>query len=121
MENNAIVATPAVVKVARTRLPMPPQNLGVRRFCMPTKNEAVSVASLARLASLAPRCRVGSKKVAQLPPLCTNLGRPQPSRSRFYAAGTGRIVVVCIQKSTRLLDLDCLVPQDAAGGCLRDG
>jgi hypothetical protein len=60
--NNSIAATPAVVKVARTRLPMPTQNLGVRRFCTPTKNEAVYVASLARLASLAPRCLVGSKK-----------------------------------------------------------
>src|SRR5258708_9152764 len=53
MGNNAIAATPAVVKVARIRLPMPTQNLGVRRFCTPTKNEAVYVASLARLASLA--------------------------------------------------------------------
>ncbi len=62
MGTNSLAATPAVVKVARPRLPMPPQNLGVRRFCTPTKHEAVDVASRARLASLAPRCLVGSKK-----------------------------------------------------------
>jgi hypothetical protein len=41
MGNNSIAATLVLVKVARTRLPMPTQNLGVRRFCTLIKNEAV--------------------------------------------------------------------------------
>src|SRR5437588_9678040 len=35
--------------------------------------------------------------------------------------GTGRTVVVCAQKSARLLDLDRLVPQDASSGRLCSG
>ena len=45
---------------------------------MPIKNAAVCVASRARLASLAPPCPRGSKKVAQLPPLWTTLVAPDP-------------------------------------------
>src|SRR5260221_617908 len=77
--NTSLAATPAVVKVARTRLPMPTRHLGVRRCCTPTKNEAVSVASLAPLASLAPRCLVGSKKGVQLPPFRPTLVVPDPA------------------------------------------
>src|SRR5258708_40287507 len=90
MGNTSLAATPAVVKVARTRLPMPTQHLGVRRCCTPTKNEAVSVASLAPLASLAPRCLVGSKKRSSASSFPSNLGRPRRSRSRVHDAGTGR-------------------------------
>src|SRR6266702_2454648 len=57
---------------------MPIQKLAARRFCTPTKNAAVCVASLARLVSLAPPCPVGSKKVAQLPPLQATLLTPDP-------------------------------------------
>jgi insertion element IS1 protein InsB len=45
---------------------------------MPTKNEAACAASPAPLASLAPPCPLGSKKVAQLPPLSTTLVVPDP-------------------------------------------
>ena len=45
---------------------------------MPPSNEAACVASPARLGSLAPPCPVGSKKVAQLPPLSTTLLAPDP-------------------------------------------
>jgi IS1 family transposase len=45
---------------------------------MPIKNVAVCVALHARLASLAPPCPLGSKKVAQLPPFSTTLVVPDP-------------------------------------------
>jgi len=44
--------------------------------------------------------------------------RSGPRRSHFHEPGTGRGVVVCAQKNPRLLDLDCLVPQDTSSGRL---
>jgi hypothetical protein len=44
MGNNSIAVTPAVVKAARTRLPMPIHQLVEKRFCLRTKNAAVCVA-----------------------------------------------------------------------------
>ena len=85
---------------------------------MRTKNTAVCAASPARLASLALLCPNGSKKSSSASPLEHDLGRPRSKRCRFHDAGTGRTVVVCAQKSARLLDLDCPVPQDASGSRL---
>jgi hypothetical protein len=78
MASSCLAAAHADVKVARTQLPTPMQKLAARKFCMPTKNEAAYAASPAPLASLAPPCPLGSKKVAQLPPLSTTLVVPDP-------------------------------------------
>jgi insertion element IS1 protein InsB len=58
--------------------PMPIHQLVTRRFCTPTKSAAACVASPAHLGSLGQPCPVGSKKVAQLPPLRTTLVAPDP-------------------------------------------
>ncbi len=41
---------------------------------------------------------------------------PGSRRSHVHDPRTGRALVVCAQKSQRLLDLDCSVPPDAASG-----
>jgi len=47
-----------------------------------------------------------------------HLGHLGPRGSHYHDPGTGRTVVVCAQKSARLLDLDSSVPQDTTGGGL---
>lgn len=78
MASSCIAAVRADVKAARIPLPTPIRKLAVRRYCTRIKNEAVCVASLARLASPAPLCPIGSKKGAQLPPFDTTLLAPDP-------------------------------------------
>src|SRR5438477_75863 len=78
MANSCIVAVRADDKAARTPLPTPIHKLAARRSCTPIKNEAVCAVSHARLVSLVPPCPIGSKKVAQLPPLHTTLVPPDP-------------------------------------------
>jgi hypothetical protein len=106
------------VAAARARLPMPIHKLVARRFCTPIKNEAACVASPARLGSLGPPSPVGSKKSRSASSLTDHPARSRPRGSHFHCTGTGRTVVVCAQKSVRLLDLDRLVPQDASSGRL---
>src|SRR5258707_3111199 len=78
MANSCIAAVRAHGKVARTPLPSPIPKPAARRSCMPLKNAAACVASLAPSGSRAPPCPVGSKKVAQLPPLRHTLLAPDP-------------------------------------------
>jgi hypothetical protein len=59
-------------QAVRIPLPTPIPKLAARRSYMLIKNAAVSAASRTPL-SLARPCPVGSKKGAQLPPLCTTL------------------------------------------------
>lgn len=78
MANSSLAAMPADGKAARISLPTPIRKLAARESCMPIKNAAVYAASPARLASRVRPCRLGSKKVAQLPPLWTTLLAPDP-------------------------------------------
>src|SRR6266516_6690472 len=73
--------------------PMPIQKLAARRSCMPIKNEAVSAASRARLASLAPRCPIGSKKRNSASSLKYHPACPRSRRCRFHHAGTGWLLL----------------------------
>src|SRR5258706_15578918 len=75
---------------------------------MPPKNAAVCAASPARLASLARPCPVGSKKRSAASSFVYHSACPGSRGSPFHDAGIGRTLVVCAQKSTRLLDLDVL-------------
>jgi hypothetical protein len=118
MGNNCIVVAPADVRVARTQLPTPIQKLAARRSCMRIKNAVACVALHSHSGFLAPPCPVGSKKSSSTSTVTYNLARPRPGRSHFYDAGARRTVVVCAQKSQRLLDLDCTLPPDPASGCL---
>jgi hypothetical protein len=102
--NRSIAVTPVGVAAARILPPMPIPKLAARRFCTPTKNEAVCVASPAPLASLAPPCPVGSKKSSATSSLPDHPARPGPRGSHFHDTGTGRTLVVCAQKSPRLLE-----------------
>jgi insertion element IS1 protein InsB len=79
MGNNSIAATPVVVKVARTQLPMPTQNLGVRRLCtLPrTKQSTWPHSHLWRLSHHG--VELDQKKVVQLPPLRTTWVVPDPA------------------------------------------
>ena len=121
MANSCIAAARADGKVARTRLPMPVPKHVARRFCTPTKNVAACVASRVRLVSRARLSRVGSKKSSSASPLMDYPAHPGPRGFRFPHPRTGRTVVVCAQKSQRLLDLDCPVPSDTASGRLCRG
>ncbi len=58
------------------------------------------------------------EKNSSASPLTYYPARPRSRGSHVHDAGTRRTVVVCAQKSPRLLDLDCLVPQDASSGGL---
>ncbi len=112
---------PADGKAVRSRLPTPIHKLAARRSCMLIKSAAVSAASRVPLVSLALPCPVGSKKRSSASCFVYNSARPRSPRSRFYDPGTRRALVVCAQKSTAHLDLDCPVPQDAIGGRLCSG
>src|SRR5258707_2595135 len=79
MANSCIAAVRAHGKVARTPLPSPIPKPAARRSCMPLKNAAACVASLAPSGARAPPCPVGSKKVAQLHPLRHTLLAPDPA------------------------------------------
>src|SRR5512135_1266560 len=116
--NRSIVVMPVGVAAARTRLPMPIQRHVARRSCMPIKSAAACVASRAPLASLGPLCPVGSKKSSSASSFTYDFDRPRPRGSHFHDSGTGRTVVVCAQKSARLLDVDRSVPQDTTSGGL---
>src|SRR5260221_6658752 len=116
--NRSIVVMPVDVAAARIRRPLPIQKPVARRSCMPIKSAAVCVALRARLAYLAPPCPPGSKKSSSVSPLTYYPARPRSRGSHVHDAGTRRTVVVCAQKSPRLLDVDCLVPQDASSGGL---
>jgi IS1 family transposase len=83
MGNSSLAAVRADGKVARIPLPTPIQKPAARRSCTPIKNAAVCVASRAHSGSLAPPGPVGSKKVAQLPPLWTTLLTPDPEDPTF--------------------------------------
>ena len=116
MANSCIAAVPADVKAARIPLPTPIPQLATRKSCMPIKNAAACVASPAPLASLAPPSPVGSKKRSSASCFVYNPARPGSRRSHVHDPRTGRALVVCAQKSQRLLDVDCSVPPDAASG-----
>ncbi len=96
------------------------RRLAARRFCMPIKNAAVYAASRARLASLGPPCRIGSKKELSFP-VQHNLAGSRSSRCRFHHAGTRRTAVICAQKSQPGLGMDYPVPQDPTGRRLHTG
>src|SRR5260370_16675119 len=116
---NRNIAVMAVgVGAVKTLPPMPIPTLVARRFCMPIKNVAACAASRAPLGFLAPPCPVGSKKSSSASSFTYYFGRPRPRGSHVYDLGTGRTLVVCAQKSARLLDLDRPVPQDTTGGGL---
>jgi hypothetical protein len=85
------------------------------------KNAAVCAASRAPLGSLAPPYPIGSKKRSLASSLTDHPACTGSRRSRFYDPGTGRALVVCAQKSIRLLDLGCPLPQDTTGGRLCRG
>jgi hypothetical protein len=68
--------------------------------------------------SLVPPCPVGSKKSSSASSLTHHPARSGPRGSHFHDPGIGRTVVVCAQKSPRLLDLDCPVPKEPTGGRL---
>src|SRR6266487_405524 len=119
--NSSIAAALADGKAARILPPTPIQKLAARRFCTPTKNEAAYVASPAPLGSLAPPCPVGSKKSSSASSFTYYPSRPHPRGCHFHDTGTGRTVVLCAQKSARLLDLDSSVSQDTTGGRLCAG
>src|SRR5258708_7469595 len=95
------------------------QKLAARRFCTPTKNAAVCVASRARLASLVPPCPVGSKKSRATSSLTGHPAHPGPNGSHLHNTGTGRAVVIRAHKSKRLLDLDR--PRDTQRFCQNSG
>src|SRR5260370_3081310 len=78
MASSCIAAVPADGKAGRIRLLTPIHQRAARRSCMPIKNAAACVAPPAHSGFLARPCPVGSKKVAQLPPLCTALLAPDP-------------------------------------------
>jgi transposase-like protein len=59
-----------------------------------------------------------SRSASSLP---YHLADPRSRRCHFHDAGTGPTLVICAQKSTLLLGLDCLVSQDTTGGCLCSG
>ncbi len=116
MANNCIAVEPADGKAVRTRLPTPINQLAAKRFCTPTKNAAVSAASPAPSGFLAPPCPVGSKKSSSASAFADHSARPGSRRSHIHDPGTLSAVVVCAQKSQRLLDLDCPVPKESASG-----
>ena len=116
MTNSCIAAMPEDVKAARIPLPTPVPQLAARRPCMPIKNAAVCVVSPAPLASLAPPSPVGSKKSSAASCFVYHPARPGSRRSHVHDPRTGRALIVCAQKSQRLLVLDCSVPPDAASG-----
>ncbi len=58
------------------------------------------------------------KKSSSASSLSYNPPRPGSEGSHVHDAGTGRTVVVCAQKSARLLDVDGPVPQDPSSGGL---
>src|SRR5438552_812063 len=78
MANSCIAAVRADGKVARTPLPTSIPKAAARRSCMPIKNAAVCAVSRAPSGFRVPPSQVGSKKVAQLPPLWTTLLAPDP-------------------------------------------
>ncbi len=119
MASSCIAATLADVRVARTRPPMPIQKLVAKRSCRPIKNAAVSVVSPVPSGFLAPPCPVGSKKSSSASSFVYHSARPGPRSSHVHDIGTGRTVVVCAQKSQRLLDLDCPLSKEPASGRLR--
>src|SRR5439155_15058252 len=96
--------------------PKPGADLGGRRFLLPNKNATPWPASSAPLGVHRPPCPVGSKKSSSASCFTGHFGRPRPRGSHFHDPGTGRTVVVCPQKSARLLDLDRPVPHDTPGG-----
>src|SRR5437588_436733 len=63
-------------------------------------------------------CPVGSKKSSAPSSLTDHLARPGPKGFHFHDTGTRRALVVCAQKSARLLGVDCLVSPDATGSRL---
>src|SRR3989442_13744091 len=78
MGKNSLAVEPVDGKAARTPPPTSIQKPAVRRSCTPIKNAAVCEVLRAPLGSHARPCPVGSKKVAQLPPLCATLLAPDP-------------------------------------------
>jgi hypothetical protein len=119
----AVVSLPCV-RATKSREPDTPclsRSAPRRDLTCKLKSAAVCVASPALSGSLVPRCSVGSIKSSSAPSLTYHPTRPRSGRSNFYDVGAGRTVVVCAQKSARLLDLDCPVPQDATGGRLCSG
>ncbi len=76
--HNNIAVMPVGVAAVKPLSPMPIQKHVARKCCMLIKNAVVCAASRVRLASHVRPCPVGSKKVAQLPPLSTTLLAPDP-------------------------------------------
>src|SRR5260370_25221408 len=116
--NRNIAVMPVGVAAVNPLPPMPIQKHVARKFCMLIKNAVVCAASRVRLASHVRPCPVGSKKSSSASSLKYHPARPGPRGFHFHDTGTGRTVVVCAQKSPRLLDLDCPVPQDTSSGRL---
>src|SRR5438270_1331925 len=68
-----------------------------------------------------PPCPRGSKKRSSASPFVCNAARPGSRGSHVHDSGTGRAPVVCAQKSTQLLDLDCPLSKEPASRRLRSG
>ena len=81
------------------------------RECLP-RTRASCAASPVRSGSLGPPEPGGSKKRSATSSLTDTTAGSGSPRVHFHGAGAGRTVVVCAQKSQRLLDLDCLVPKE---------
>jgi len=77
------------------------------------------VASRARSGSLVLPCRVGSQKRSSACSFTDSFARPGPRGSHVHTEGAGRTVVVCAQKSPRLLDVDGSLPKEPTSGRLR--
>jgi hypothetical protein len=116
--NRNTTVMPVGVAAVKPLPPMPIQKHVTRKFCMLIKNAVVCAASRVRLVSHVRPCPVGSKKSSSASSLKYHPARPGPRGSHFHDTGTGRTVVVCAQKSPRLLDVDCPVPQDTSSGGL---
>jgi len=121
MVNSSIAAVPVDGKAVRNRLPTPMPKRAARRSCMQAQ-ERSSLRGLTRTFGVS-RTTVSNwiKKRSSASSLTDHPACTGSRRSRFYDPGTGRALVVCAQKSIRLLDLGCPLPQDTTGGRLCRG
>ncbi len=121
MANSSIAAARADGKAARIPLPMPIQKRAARRSCMQAQ-ERSSLRGLTRTdrGFRVPPSQVGSKKSSSASAFVDHSARSGSRRSHVHHPGTLSALVVCAQKSARLLDVDGPLPPDATGGGLCD-
>jgi hypothetical protein len=122
MANSCIAAVRADGKVARTPLLTSIPKPAARRSCMQAQ-ERSSLRGLTRTdrGFRAPPCPVGSQKSSSASSLTHHSARPGPRRSHVHHLGTLSALVVCAQKSARLLDVDGPLPKEPTGGGLCRG